>query len=92
VHLLLPDSEEIASQWDAQPLQGAYPTSWWRMGEVVSDRVTLSLKGVPRGSYRLAIGLYHPSTDERLPVTAPSGERIPEGRLVLEKVIRWPGP
>ena len=92
VHLFDPDSEEIASQWDAQPLQGAYPTSWWRIGEVVSDRVTLNLEDVPRGSYRLTIGLYDPSTDERLPVVAPSGEQIPDGRLVPEEVIGWLGP
>ena len=91
VHLLAPNSQEIASQWDSSPLQGAYPTSWWRSGEVISDRVTLDLTGVPRGGYQLAIGLYDPSTDERLPVVAPSGEQIPDGRLVVE-VIGGTGP
>ncbi len=92
VHLFDPKSGEIASQWDAQPLQGAYPTSWWRIGEVVSDRVTLSLKDVPRGSYQLAIGLYDPGVNERLAVVAPSGQPLPDGRLVPEEVIGWLGP
>lgn len=88
VHLLDPEGEQIASQWDAQPIQGAYPTSWWRVGEIVSDRVTLDLEGMPRESYRLAIGLYDPGTDERLAVVAPSGEQSPDGRLVVEVAER----
>ncbi len=92
VHLLGLHNQEIASQWDSAPLQGTYPTSWWRSGEVVSDRVTLNMEGVPQGKYRLAIGLYDPGTDERLPVVAPSGEQIPDGRFVPEEVIEWLGP
>jgi hypothetical protein len=92
VHLLDLDSQEIATQWDSPPLQGAYLTSWWHSGEVVNDRVTLNMEGVPRGTYRLAIGLYDPDTDNRLPVVTPTGERIPDGRLVLEEAIGWLGP
>jgi hypothetical protein len=92
VHLLDLHSQEIASQWDSPPVQGTYPTSWWRSGEVVGDRVTLSMEGVPRGTYQLAIGLYDPDTEERLPAVAPSGEQIPDGRFIPEEVIGWLGP
>ncbi|NLF00843.1 MAG: hypothetical protein GX601_07680, partial [Anaerolineales bacterium] len=58
VHLFDPDSEEIASQSDAMPRTGAYPTSWWSAGEVVSETIRLPLTDVPAGAYRMALGLY----------------------------------
>ena len=61
-----PDTEDIVTQSDAMPQGGAYPTSWWIKGEVVSETVTLPLEGVPGGEYRLAVGLYD-RTVTRLP-------------------------
>ncbi len=83
VHLYDPQSEEIVSQADVRPLNGLYPTSWWRVGEVISDQVTLSLAGVAPGEYALAVGLYDPQDGARLPVTAASGQAAADGRLVL---------
>lgn len=85
VHLLDADGQ-IVSQWDAQPLGGVYPTSWWREGEVVVDEITLALDRVSPGSYRPAVGLYDPLTWARLPVTAPGAE-AGDGRLLLEAVL-----
>jgi hypothetical protein len=87
VHLLNPETEETAVQWDAKPLRGVYPTHWWRTGEVVSDRVVLNLADVPAGSYRLAVGLYDAEDWSRPPVTTASGEPVPYGRLILETEI-----
>lgn len=67
VHVLGPD-DEILSQADAVPAQGARPTTGWLPGEVVADRHSLPLTG----GRQLAVGLY----DEL------SGERL--GRVVLD--------
>jgi hypothetical protein len=87
VHLFDPETEHIAAQWDAKPLRGAYPTNWWRTGEVVSDEVVLDLADVPAGTYRVGVGLYDASDLTRPPVATASGEAVPDGRLILEEAI-----
>lgn len=82
VHLFAPGDPQAVVQSDAQPRGGAYPTSWWAAGEVVSETVTLPLEEAPAGSYQLAVGLYD-RTVTRLPAVDASGESIPDGRLVL---------
>ncbi len=82
VHLFDPVTEELVTQSDAQPRGGAYPTSWWAAGEVVSETVTLPLEGVPEGIYRLAVGLYD-RTVTRLTALGPAGERLPDDRAIL---------
>jgi len=81
VHLFDPETEEILAQSDAMPRGGAYPTSWWQAGEVVSETVTLPLAGVPSGRYRLAVGLYDPSG--RLPAIGADGQRLADDRVIL---------
>jgi hypothetical protein len=68
VHLL--DAEGvIVAQGDSPPVEGHYPTSLWRPGELVRDEHRLAsgprdmMKGV-----RFAVGLYLPDTLERLSV------------------------
>jgi hypothetical protein len=87
VHLFDPATERIVTQFDTRPLEGMYPTNWWRAGEVVSDEIVLSLAGVPSGSYRLALGMYDARDSSRLPVVDASGDVVPDGRLVLEQVV-----
>jgi hypothetical protein len=84
VHLFAAD-ETIVAQSDAQPREGAYPTSWWAGGEVVSDTVVLPIGGVPEGSYRLAVGLYDPQA-VRLPAFD-GGRRLPDDRAVLPPTV-----
>ena len=83
VHLFDPATEGIVAQSDGMPLNGAYPTSWWLPGEVVSDRITLSLVGVPVGNYRLAVGVYDPVTVIRLETVDGMGHPLPNDRLIL---------
>ena len=66
IHLL--DSEgQIQGQADSPPKGGAFPTSVWDAGEVISDPRTISLgPDLPPGEYSLAIGLYDPETGRRL--------------------------
>ena len=87
VHLFDPATQTLVAQSDAQPRGRAYPTSWWIAGEVVSETVTLSLDGVPAGTYRLAVGLYD-RTVTRLPATGPDGERLPDERVILPPEVR----
>jgi hypothetical protein len=90
VHLFDPDTEAIATQSDAAPRQGSYPTLGWLPGEVISDTVRLSLATVPPGKYRLALGLYDPATSTRLPAIAADGTPLPDQRLVLPEEIGVP--
>ncbi len=90
VHLFDPATEVIVAQDDAMPRQNQYPTSWWAEGEVVSDEITLSLKDVPPGHYRLALGVYDPQTVDRLAAVGPGGTPIANNRVVLDEVVAVP--
>jgi hypothetical protein len=70
VHIL-DASGRIVAQADAQPRDGAYPTSLWVPGEFIADPYTFSL---PPGAYTLNIGLYLSETGARLPVFDPLGD------------------
>ena len=83
VHLFDPATETIATQHDAMPREGRYPTSRWVEGEVVSDSITLDLAEVPPGRYRLAVGLYDPETLDRLPAVDAAGNPVRDNRVVL---------
>jgi hypothetical protein len=86
VHLFDPDTDTIVAQSDAMPRGGAYPTSWWATGEVVSETVTLPLEDVPGGTYRLAVGLYD-RTVTRLAATGPDGQHLPADRAILPESL-----
>jgi hypothetical protein len=86
IHLLTPDGQQIA-QWDGVPLQGAYPTRFWRPGESLLDYWVLRMPSdVIRGPAQLRIGLYDPLTNERLPVTV-NGAVVGDG-LTIDTRIR----
>jgi hypothetical protein len=89
VHVFDPDTAVPVAQDDGRPRDGAYLMEHWWPGEVVDDRVTVNLEGVPAGQYGVAIGVYDASTGERLPIVRPDGElEVADGRYVLsQKVI-----
>lgn len=76
VHLVDESGLPIA-QRDSEPLGGSRPTTTWRPGETVTDRVGLLLppEMVP-GDYEMLVGMYDPETLERLSVFDASGQRI----------------
>jgi hypothetical protein len=88
VHLVDPATEEIVVQDDAVPHRWTYPTTWWERGEVVEDTIPLSLNGVPPGRYRLVLGLYDQSTEERLLAYSADGEQYPDDAVPLTTVQR----
>ena len=68
------------------PSDWTYPTSRWAAGEVVSETVTLDVRSVPPGTYRLAVGWYDPDTDVRLAAADSTGEHTLDDRFTLTDV------
>ncbi|MDM8528725.1 hypothetical protein QUF58_11035 [Anaerolineales bacterium HSG24] len=67
--LLGPDYQ-VWAQWDNPPQGGRYPTSQWQTVDQLVDRYTLQrAEGAPAGEYHVLVGMYDPSTGERIPVT-----------------------
>ena len=67
VHLL-DSSGDIIAQRDLPPRGGTYPTALWDPGEIVKDAYTLEIPAAARPPFSLAIGMYSPLTQKRLPV------------------------
>jgi len=88
VHLLEAGTERIAAQRDAMPQGGAYPTSRWAEGEVVSDEFVLDTGDVAPGDYLLAVGVYDGATLVRLPASGPPRIRIDDDRVFLPTIVR----
>jgi 4-amino-4-deoxy-L-arabinose transferase-like glycosyltransferase len=67
VHLL-DEQGNVIGYGDSEPGNGAYPTTGWLQGEYLADRhtVTFAPDALKVGKPRLAIGLYDPTTGERL--------------------------
>lgn len=66
VHLAAAEGPPHA-QDDVQPQRGAYPTSFWDVGEVVADPHTILIPSdLPEGEYPVVAGMYLLETGERL--------------------------
>lgn len=73
--------EKQVLQRDGQPCQGFYPTSRWRVGEVVPDRFALTiLPDTPPGLYPVVIGWY--SGNQRLTLIA-ADQPLPDNRAIV---------
>ncbi len=74
VHLL--DEEgRLLAQRDSEPVGGSRPTTTWASGEVVADNYGVPLpQDLPPADYHLVVGIYLPSTGERLSVLGDEGE------------------
>jgi hypothetical protein len=68
VHLRDEKGRTLA-QTDAPPMQGFYPTSAWKIGEILNDTQQVMLPDdLKPGRYRIFVGLYDPESGQRLPV------------------------
>jgi hypothetical protein len=86
VHLVDADGQ-IAAQHDGIPVQGERPTWDWRDQEAFQDEHTLVTDAdLPGGVYTLSVGMYDYSTGVRLSAVGPTGERLPDGRIVLQDI------
>lgn len=64
---LVDSAGNIVAQADGVPANWERPTTGWLPGEVILDRHTLTLPdALPEGPLALRVGLYDPSTGERL--------------------------
>jgi hypothetical protein len=87
VHIFEPATGIPVAQDDTMPHRSAYPTTFWWPGETVKDVISIPLDDVPPGVYGIAVGVYEPSTGERLPLVKSQGQLIPDGRLVLDEIV-----
>jgi hypothetical protein len=88
VHLRNASGQNVA-QADHIPSEslGAIPTHRWPVGEVIPDVSYLAAPArLPKGEYRLLVGMYDPATSERLPV---QGDKSGENAVVL---ATWQAP
>jgi uncharacterized membrane protein len=84
---LYDQSERLWGQKDGPPIDGSYPTSKWQLGETLVDRYEIPLHPqAPAGAYRLAVGLYDPSTGVRLPVSGDASVLMGADRVLLTRV------
>jgi hypothetical protein len=84
---LNPQGNPVWGQRDAMPCRGSLPTTAWEPGNVVVTRHPVSIAGeAPPGDYRLAVGMYHATTGQRLPMFDPTGQAIPDNMAVLTQI------
>jgi hypothetical protein len=75
------------AQADSIPQAGAAPTNGWQKGQFVGDYYLLTVPAaVPRGRYRLEVGVYDATTMQRLPVMDDKGSVI-DDRVMIEPVV-----
>ena len=84
---LLDGESRIWGQRDSIPVGGARPTTGWIEGEVIADRYEIPVKPeAPEGEYVLEIGMYDAATGDRLPAFDEQGERMPDDRILLQRI------
>ena len=86
VHLKEVGSGSLVAQADVMPRNWMYPTTQWRAGEIVSDKVVLHLDKVSGGRYTVAVGVYHPDTGVRLPLHDVEGGGESSDALILQEL------
>ncbi|MEA3341901.1 MAG: glycosyltransferase family 39 protein [Chloroflexota bacterium] len=72
-------SGELIATGDGPPVEGAFPTSMWRPGDVILDTHLLRVAAV-EGSGRITVGLYNPEDGSRLPAYV-GGEPLPDAAV-----------
>jgi len=94
VHLV-DDNRRAWGNGDARPTGWVYPTTFWRPGldtVAAQHHVTLQAQTLPPpGRYWLAIAVYDPASDQRLPVTG-SADGIQDTWLAGPLKVPLPAP
>ena len=81
VHLTRDDA--ILDQDDSLPAGGYYPTSLWRVGDIVSDEHTLALpEPYDPGKHKLVVGFYQLETLHRLQVLDEAGKPVSDHVII----------
>ncbi|MCS7002467.1 MAG: hypothetical protein NZ518_06430, partial [Dehalococcoidia bacterium] len=76
----------VLSQWDAKPVENAYPTPFWDIGERLTDRreVVIPLPLPPEA--RMTLGFYDSATGQRAPRRDQPGDTLDLGPVAD---LRW---
>jgi len=84
---LLGEDNTLWGQKDSIPMKGRHPTTQWREGEVIVDEYDIIVKReIPKGKYRLEVGMYDLETGERLPAFK-GGRRLEGDRILLDSEV-----
>jgi hypothetical protein len=84
VHLYDSLAGHLAAQLDSPPQGGNNPTSAWLPGEVIVERVRLSVSAqAPAGLYALKVGLYGSLDGNRLSGQNAQGQPLPNSEVDL---------
>jgi hypothetical protein len=81
-------SGKLVAQDDGIPAQGLAPTSWWRVGDVITDTHLVHLDKLPPGTYRVTVGMYDAANGVRTEVRGVDGARLPEDELAIAQITR----
>ncbi len=79
---------KLVAQDDGLPADGFVPTAWCKPGDVITDTRTVSLTGLPTGTYRVTAGMYHEITVTRFEVRDASGARLPDDEIPIAHIVR----
>jgi hypothetical protein len=83
---LIDETQNIWGQKDNPPVNGFYPTTKWRAGEIVRDQYNLMISPeTPPGSYWLEVGMYLAETGERLTISD-DGSGKADTRILLQEI------
>lgn len=84
---LLNEDNLVRAQRDFMPGDGETPTTGWIKDEIITDEVDILIPDdVLPGTYTLEVGMYDPTTGQRLFVLDEHGNSAAD-RIVLEQVI-----
>jgi hypothetical protein len=86
---LLDQRGQLQGQHDGLPAAGQWQTTAWLPGQVVSDNHLLRLAaGAPAGAYTVQVGLYDPSSGQRLPASGQAEQAGSDYALLGPVVVR----
>ena len=92
LHVLDSDGQLVAQQ-DAIPCDGACPSRSWLPGEILSDRAEIVLPtDLADGAYSLVTGWYDARSQQRLPASDASGQRLDNDVAPLPVTVRVSEP
>lgn len=83
VHLTQADGRVIA-QSDSVPVEGTYPTTAWKPGELIVDAYEIKTAAV--GAFQIVAGMYDPGTGTRVPAFDASGMQLPDNKIPLTQI------
>ncbi len=87
VHVYEP-SGKLVAQDDSIPAQGWVPTSWWRMGDVITDTHVVNISRLPPGTYRVTTGMYDAVNGLRTEARGADGARLPDDELTIGQITQ----